>query len=126
MKFSIKQVIKQGTEEGEEGISGNVKQFDFCEFRERDWSNVLTCHEKSTLPYLWQTSNHSISKLLIEAPTSLTQRTHLRVSSVAVSLCGNFGVLGYETGLIQKINMQSGKDRGTFVSKLLPQADILN
>lgn len=40
------------------------------------------------------------------------------MSTVAVSNCGNFGVLGYENGVIQKFNMQSGKDRGEFVSKL--------
>ena len=32
-------------------------------------------------------------------------------------MCGNFGVLGYDNGLIQKFNMQSGKDRGNFISK---------
>ena len=40
------------------------------------------------------------------------------MTSVAVSNCGNFGVLGYENGALQKFNMQSGKDRGEFVSKL--------
>lgn len=42
MKFSVKQLLKSGTEEGSDSL-GPVKQFDFCEFRERDWSNVLTC-----------------------------------------------------------------------------------
>lgn len=36
------------------------------------------------------------------------------VTSVAVSLCGNFGVLGYENGRIVKILMQSGKEKGHF------------
>lgn len=36
------------------------------------------------------------------------------MTSVAVSLCGNFGVLGYINGMISKFNMQSGKDRGPF------------
>ena len=37
---------------------------------------------------------------------------------MTVSQCGNFGVLGYENGYIQKFNMQSGKDRGDFISKI--------
>jgi U3 small nucleolar RNA-associated protein 21 len=36
------------------------------------------------------------------------------VSSVAVSLCGNFGILGYENGLISKFLLQSGNDKGLF------------
>ena len=35
---------------------------------------------------------------------------------MAVSQCGNFGILGYQNGAIQKFNLQSGIDRGTFTS----------
>lgn len=62
---------------------------------------------------MWQTSNHSIAKIAIEQPHD----KHSRVTAVAVSMCGNFGLLGYESGVVQKINMQSGKDRGVFVAK---------
>jgi len=40
--------------------------------------------------------------------------TQFRVSAVAVTRCGNFGVLGFANGLITKFNMQSGKERGVF------------
>ncbi len=44
MNFSKKnfQNSKIKRDEGDEGF-GSVTQFDFCEFRERDWQNVLTC-----------------------------------------------------------------------------------
>lgn len=64
------------------------------------------------MPYLWQTANHAISKVPVEVTES-----KCKVTSVVVSECGNFGVLGYESGYIQKFNMQSGKDRGSFFSK---------
>ena len=60
---------------------------------------------------MWSYANHSISKVAVEQPEQVSLK---RVSSVAVSLCGNFGVLGYENGLIQKFNIQSGTDRGFF------------
>ena len=41
MNFSKKKQLKS-VEDGLE--SGAVKSFDFSQFRERDWSNVLTCH----------------------------------------------------------------------------------
>lgn len=40
--------------------------------------------------------------------------TESRVTSVFVTRCGNFGVLGFANGLITKMNMQSGKERGVF------------
>jgi hypothetical protein len=69
MNFSQKN-LKQSAdllrEEGESSSIGKVRQFDFCEFRERDWSNVLTCHERAKAPYLWQSANHAISKIPVE------------------------------------------------------------
>lgn len=46
---------------------------------------------------MWSYANHSISKVSVEQPDSIALK---RVSSVAVSQCGNFGVLGYESGHI--------------------------
>ena len=40
--------------------------------------------------------------------------TTQRVTSVAVTRCGNFGVLGFANGTMTKFNMQSGKERGVF------------
>ncbi len=36
------------------------------------------------------------------------------MTSVAVTRCGNFGVLGFANGQMTKFNMQSGKERGDF------------
>ena len=74
---------------------------------------MLTCQDKAKAPYLWSSASHSISKIPVE-----NTQAKVRVTAVAVSNCGNFGVVGYENGGLQKFNMQSGKDRGEFVSKL--------
>lgn len=81
-------------EYGDQGL-GLVRQFDFSEYREKDWQNMLTCNEKVNAPYLWSYANHSISKVLVE---NLLKK--VQVTSVAVSMCGNFGVMGYENGNI--------------------------
>ena len=52
-------------EQGDTGL-GRIEKFDFSEFRERDWQNVLTCHEKAKAPYMWSTANHAISKVPVE------------------------------------------------------------
>jgi len=107
MNFSKKNlgrnVIRR--EEGED--IGQVTQFDFTEFRESDWSNVLTSHSDAKAAFLWDYADHKMSKVPVE-----TSQKQVQVSSVCVTQCGNFGIIGYLNGAIQKFNMQSGKDRG--------------
>lgn len=64
MNFSSKYLYKSELrrEVGDAGI-GAVTQFDFSQFRERDWSNVLTCHERANAPFLWNYANHVVSKV---------------------------------------------------------------
>ena len=98
MDFSIKNLSngRVRNEEGD-GMLGRVTNFDFSQFRERDWQNVVTCHANSAQPYLWSYVNHTISKVSVKQSDS---QKNIRVTSVAVSQCGNFGVLGYENGNI--------------------------
>ena len=77
---------------------------------------MLTCHTSAAQPYMWSYANHSISKVSVKQVPSLI---NVRVSSVAVSQCGNFGILGYESGAVQKFNLQSGNDRGLFTTASL-------
>lgn len=114
LDFSQKN-LKKGAIRNEEGNMqlGKIKDFAFSEFRQRDWQNVLTCHQAAAQPYLWSYENHSIAKIQVEQPDAVK---HQRVTSVAVSQCGNFGILGYQNGHIQKFNMQSGQSRGFFSS----------
>jgi U3 small nucleolar RNA-associated protein 21 len=100
MNFSKKKQLKSI----EDGLgSGPVKSLDFSQFRERDWANVLTCHSSDVnttdVAHLWSYQNHSISKSVAQNSVKVP------VTSVAVSLCGNFGVLGFLNGLISKFNM---------------------
>jgi len=78
-----------------EGDIGHPTQFDFCEFRERDWANVLTAHSKASESFLWGYENHAISKVAVESASPKE-----KVTAVCVSHCGNFGVLGYQNGHI--------------------------
>jgi len=116
MNFSKK---KQLTKIHDGLDSGSVNQFAFSQFRENDWQNVLTCHVEGqgkakdsvhAKPYLWSTANHSIAKVQPQIKTNVQSR----VTSVSITRCGNFGILGFANGVIVKFNMQSGKERGVF------------
>lgn len=102
-ELSIKNIPKEIKHE----ISNEIKimDFDFNEFRERDWSNVLANIKNSPHPLLFSYENSTITSTLPQI------KSKSNCTSVCVSMCGNFGFAGFENGNIEKFNMQSGMNR---------------
>jgi U3 small nucleolar RNA-associated protein 21 len=67
MDFSQKNLAK-GLVRNDKGDCklGKISNFDFSEFRQRDWQNIVTCHKTTAQPYLWSYANHSISKVNVK------------------------------------------------------------
>lgn len=104
-EFSTKNIPKEIKHE----ISNELhfRNFDFNEFRERDWSNVLISVKNSSHPLLFSYENSTISSTLPQI------KSKSNCTSICVSMCGNFGFAGFENGDIEKFNMQSGMNRWT-------------
>lgn len=71
--------------------------------RERDWCNVITCHEATSVPVLWSYENKIVGTKAVEM-----RNFDSEVTAVEVSACGTFGVAGLSNGKIEKFTMQSG------------------
>ncbi|GAX75096.1 hypothetical protein CEUSTIGMA_g2540.t1 [Chlamydomonas eustigma] len=96
--------------------------------RERDWSNVITAHEGDPVAYVWRLQNFTIGEHRLVPPgaSSSTKRVKVAtggiestsvstpVTAVALSPCGNFGLVGTSGGRVDRYNMQSGLHRGTY------------
>ncbi len=89
-------------------LANNFSDFDFNEFRERDWSNILVKITNSPYPLLFSYENSIISEKKIQI-----KNTNSNCTSICVSMCGNFGFSGHENGSIEKFNMQSGLSKWT-------------
>ena len=95
-----------------------VLDLDFSENRARDWSNLVSAHKFSQRPCFWEIENKTLIKKKIETYDTFkgAQNESLKqfgltkrfVTQVCMSRCGNFGILGFDDGLIIKIMMQSG------------------
>jgi len=81
-----------------------------CKSREDDWDNVVTCHLGMTQVMTWTTKKRSVGshKLKVEG------NTNDFACAVDISSCGNFVLVGYQSGALNKFNIQSGLHRGTF------------
>lgn len=88
-----------------------VIAFDVAEIRERDWSNVVTCHVDTAHAYVWRLQNFVLGEHIL-TPSADIQAP---VKACTISSCGNFAVLGTAGGWIEKFNLQSGMSRGSYV-----------
>jgi hypothetical protein len=83
--------------------------------RERDWCNVITAHDGDTRAYTWRLQHFTIGEAALVPPAGELQgQPAAPVTSVAISSCGNFGLVGSASGRIDRYNMQSGAYRGSY------------
>ena len=87
-----------------------VIAFDAVEIRERDWSNIVTCHMDSSAAYSWRLQKFAVGEHILrpsaDAPTP--------IKSCTIAASGDVVVLGTEGGVIEKFNLQSGLRRGIY------------
>ncbi|XP_076941049.1 uncharacterized protein LOC143610452 [Bidens hawaiensis] len=91
-----------------------VIAFDVAEIRERDWSNVVTCHMDTPHAYVWRLQNFVLGEHILTPTTDI----QAPVKACAISTCGNFAIVGTAAGWIEKFNLQSGMSRGSYVDVL--------
>ena len=125
-----------------------VLHFVTKETRGRDWCDIISCHEGSTSARVWSFENkrlgehvltpsnvvhhyttHTLSKKRKKNASSLrpsmssssTGTSSFTITTVGLSTCGNYGLVGDSRGIVHRYNMQSGQARGTY-----PKAKSVN
>lgn len=93
-----------------------ITDFSFSTTRAKDWSNLISAHKNNEKPFMWSTEDHTIVKKDIKWLDN-ADRPNSQITKVYLTSCGNFGIIGYENGVMAKVNMQSGTFRGTFQYK---------
>ncbi|KAG8197503.1 hypothetical protein JTE90_007241 [Oedothorax gibbosus] len=83
--------------------------------REKDWDNVAAVHSNSNLVTTWSYDRSCMGshKLL---PDRFKGMKNIEALSLQISACGNFVLIGYNTGHLDKYNIQSGIHRGSYGS----------
>ncbi len=90
------------------------------QLRERDWCNVITAHEGDSAAYTWRLANLTLGEHVLRPRRGREKggpggvNPNAPVTAVAVSCCGNFGLVGTAAGRVDRYNMQSGLHRGSY------------
>ncbi|KAL3419856.1 U3 small nucleolar RNA-associated protein 21-like protein [Phlyctema vagabunda] len=95
-----KGVAKKGTDATQSGVTG--------------WESVVTGHKEDKFARTWFWGRKKAGRWALETGDGAY------VSSVAISPCGTFAVVGSEAGGIDMFNLQSGIHRQRYPSKLTP------
>ncbi|CAJ1340838.1 unnamed protein product [Effrenium voratum] len=81
-----------------------------CQVRHYDWPCVVTAHQGLHSAMVWSPAHRALSPTVLAVPEETNGNSP--VSSVAISSCGNYCVLGLENGSLHRFNLQSGMHRG--------------
>mmetsp|Transcript_45879 Transcript_45879/g.53050 ORF Transcript_45879/g.53050 Transcript_45879/m.53050 type:complete len:1365 (+) Transcript_45879:49-4143(+) len=90
------------------------------EMRTRDWGDLVSIHQNHAFAYVWSSKNGvqsgpvlrqddwNVSVMKKQPPNSA------HATSITMSTCGNYALVGTKGGVIYKYNVQSGMTRGTY------------
>ena len=85
--------------------------------RDRDWDNIACVHRDTTAATTWSFGNQKMGELKLRHERFKTDATlrDARASCLCLTVCGNFVLVGYTSGHVDKYNIQSGIHRGSLV-----------
>jgi len=94
--------------------------------RSRDWCDVVTAHDQDACVYVWRFENRCLGPHELRQPNwainelGASHNPQHFASSVAVSVCGSFALVGTHGGVVYKYNLQSGAPRGCYPAGAQP------
>lgn len=95
-----------------------IIQFTSETTREKEWDNIAAVHSDITLVTTWSYDKVKMGqlKLLPERFQKKNKDVNLEVTATCLCLshCGNFVIVGYSTGHVDRFNMQSGIWRDSY------------
>lgn len=84
--------------------------------RDKEWDSIAALHPGKGFVSTWSLHASKFGKFVGRRSQKVTNAAtkKMTASSVFVTHCGNFVVVGYSSGTVDKFNMQSGASKGTF------------
>ncbi|PNF25274.1 hypothetical protein B7P43_G12585 [Cryptotermes secundus] len=95
-----------------------IVQFTSETTREKEWDNIAAVHLNLATVTTWSYDKLKMGELKLLPERFDPKKSQLNVNAVATCLCltycGNFVLIGYSSGHVDKFNIQSGIHRGSY------------
>jgi len=107
---------KRGNKWSDPLIMPPISSFTSETTRDKEWDSILAVHTGIPTVTTWSFNNSKMGKHKLCHKRFQQNNKQKTISATCVYLthCGNFSVIGYSSGHIDKYNIQSGLHRGTF------------
>mmetsp|Transcript_49905 Transcript_49905/g.108962 ORF Transcript_49905/g.108962 Transcript_49905/m.108962 type:complete len:905 (-) Transcript_49905:83-2797(-) len=103
------------------GVLGPVVDMDYCSDRHFDWPAIVTAHRGCSQAAVWDGERQALTA------KALGVKGHTAaISSIAVSGCGHFAVLGAENGWLHKFHLQSATFHGSMSMKYNKKGEAMH
>lgn len=90
-----------------------ITDFAFQLTREKEFDNIVTLHADTLEAMSWSGDKCRLGEHRLMHKRFATVHG-IRATAIELTTCGNFALIGYTTGHIDKFNIQSGLHRATF------------
>lgn len=81
--------------------------------REKEWDNIAACHRGLSIVTTWSYDHSRMGDHKILHDRFKGQK-NVTATCITLTACGNFTLIGYDTGHVDMFNIQSGQFRGTY------------
>lgn len=114
--FNKKLAKKKGKRESEFLKMPPIIQFTSETTREKEWDNIASVHLGLSVVTTWSFDKQKMGELKLKPKTlnGESVKTKYTATSICLTNCGNFVVIGYSTGNVERFNIQSGIHRGSY------------
>lgn len=95
--------------------------------REKEWDNIAACHRNTPMVTTWSYGRCKMGELkLHHIDDSRPEHHSVKVTPTCVMItsCGNFVLIGFETGYVDIFNIQSGIYRGHYGNDKAHQGSV--
>ncbi|EFN69112.1 WD repeat-containing protein 36 [Camponotus floridanus] len=90
-----------------------ITELAFEETREKEWCNIAATHSGLGVVTTWSSHLQKMGDLKL-LPERFKNNYNASATSLCLTRCGNFVVIGYNTGHIDRFNIQSGIHRASY------------
>lgn len=95
--------------------------------REKEWDNIAACHRDTQMVTTWSYGRCKMGELKLRHIDDSGTEPHpvnLAPTCIAMTACGNFVIIGFESGHVDQFNIQSGHYRGRYGNNKAHQGSV--
>lgn len=108
---------KRGNKMPDSLIMPPISAFTSETTRDKEWDSIIAIHKGIPIVTTWSFNNCKMGEHKLchnRFKNNVSGQNNVSATCTFLTHCGNFAVIGYNTGHIDKFNVQSGLHRGTY------------